>query len=133
PPSQMPQHGLLVFGEVLEIVWQPTLDLLPAIALGILEDLAALVAHAFEAAAHSVHARSEATLQHRHLERQDVRLNVLGSGGLNRLVLDVARECIVEVELVTIELELGRTHVAVCKELLDLAGLRIGEGNERLL
>jgi len=72
-------------------------------------------------------------LQHRHLETKNVGLHVLGGGGLDRLVFDVARERVVEVELVTIELELGSAHVAIGEELLDLAGLGIGKRDEGFL
>jgi hypothetical protein len=53
---------LLVFGQVVEVLGQLAVDLLLAIALRVLEDLAALVAHALEAAAHGVHAGREAKL-----------------------------------------------------------------------
>ena len=47
---------LLVFGQVVEVVGKPVLDLVLPVLLRVGEDLLPLVAHALEAAAHSVDA-----------------------------------------------------------------------------
>ena len=57
---------------------------------------------------------------------------VLGRG-LDRLVLDVAGERVVEVELVAVEVEVGGLDLALGEELLDLAGVRVGERDQGLL
>ena len=60
------------------------------------------------------------------------RRRVVG-GGLDRLVLDVAGERVVEVELVVVELEVGGLDLALGEELLDLARLGVGEGDQGFL
>ena len=61
---------LLVFGQVVEVVREASLDLLLAVRLRVVEDLLPLVAHALQAAAHGVDARREAALEHRHREAE---------------------------------------------------------------
>ena len=61
---------LLFVRQVVEIVGQPLVHLLSAIAFRVLEDSLALVPHALQAAPHGVEAGGEASLEHRHRESQ---------------------------------------------------------------
>ena len=54
----------------------------------------------------------------------------VGGLGLDRLVLYIAGQRIVEVPLVAVDLEAGRPNVSVREELLDLPGVWIGEGDK---
>ena len=117
---------LLFFGQVVEVVGQPALDLLAAVLLWVLEDLLPLFAHTLEAATQGVNAGGEAPLQHCHDEAEGARLRRVACGGLHRLVLDVAREGVVEVVLLAVEVELGRAYVAVGEERVDVALPRRG-------
>ena len=51
----------------------------------------------------------------------------------NRLIFDVSRELVVEIEFLTVELKRGRPHLAFREEPLDLTGIGIRKRNQRFL
>ena len=124
---------LLVFGQVVEIIGKPILDLLPPVLLRVGENLLPLVPHALEAAAHGVDARCETALEHRHCEGQSAAAGAVVLRCLDGLIFDVPGERIVEIVLVAIQLERGGANLALREELLHLTSLGIGERNQRLL
>ena len=108
---------LLLLGEVFEVVRESAFDLLLAVLLWVLKDLAALVPHPLQAATNGVDAGSEATLEHRHGESQRPCLRRVTGRSLDGLVLHVPGECIVEVVLLAVEVEPGGAYVPVGEEL----------------
>ena len=91
------------------------------------------VFHALQRPPHGVDAGGHAALEHRHDEADGpARRRVVGRGA-DRLVLDVAGQGVVEVELLVVQLERGRLDLALREQLLDLAGVRVGEGDQGLL
>src|SRR3989449_381081 len=87
---------LLVFGQIVEVVGKPVLDLVLPVLLRVGEDLLALVAHALEAAAHSVGAGSEATLEHRHCESERAAASTVVLGPLDGLIFHIPGQRVVE-------------------------------------
>ena len=96
---------LLVFGQIVEVVRKAVIDLVLPVLLRVGEDPLALVAHTLKAAAHSVDAGGEAALEHRHCEGERAAASAVVLGPLDGLVLDVPGERVVEVVLITIQLE----------------------------
>ena len=71
----------------------------------------ALVPHALQAAADGVDAGGEAALEHGHREAERPAARRIVACGLDRLVLDVAGQRVVEIQLVAVDLKLGRLDV----------------------
>ena len=66
-PFQLVHDFLLLFvGQVFEVIWQLFGHLGLAVRLGVFQDFATLVAHAFEAAPRCANTGSESALQHGH-------------------------------------------------------------------
>ncbi len=125
--------GTLVVGELVVVVGQAPGDLLAAVALGVGQDLLALVPHALQAAAHGVDAGGEAALEHGHGEGQGSTADGAVLGGLDGLVLHVAGQRIIKVVLIAVQIEGGGADLALGEQLAYLAGFGIGEGDQGLL
>ena len=108
-------------------------DLLLPVAFGVGENLFALFLHALQAAAHGVDAGGEAPLQHGHREAERAATGGIICGGFDGLVFDVARQRVVEVPFVVVDLELGGLNISLGEQGLDLAGLGVREGDQRFL
>ena len=124
---------LLFLGHVVEIVGNTTFDLLAAVRLGIVEDLLAAVAHAFQGATDGVDRRRHAALEHRHRESDRPATGRLLLGRRDGLVFDVAGQLVVEIEFVADQIEGRRADFALGEELADLARLGIGERDQGFL
>ncbi len=57
----------------------------------------------------------------------------LVAGGRHRLVFDVPGQLVVEVEFVAVEVKGGGANLALREELVDLARVRVGEGDQCFL
>ena len=101
--------ALLVLGQFVEVVGDAAFDLLAAVSLGILEDLLAALLHPFQGAADGVDARGHPALEHRHDEADGPAGGRVVGRSPDRLVLDVAGQGVVEVELLLVQLEGGRS------------------------
>ena len=125
--------ALLVLGQLVEVVGDAAFDLLPAVGFGVGQDLLAPVLHALQGAADGVDARGHPALEHGHREADGPAGGRVVGRGPDRLVLDVAGQRVVEVELLAVELEGRGLDLALGEELLDLARLRVGEGDQGFL
>ena len=124
---------LLVFGEFVEVVRDAPLDLLPSVGLGVFQDLLAAIAHPLQAAANGVHRRGHAALEQCHREADGAAAGGLVACGCHRLVFDVPGQLVVKVEFVAVEVEGRRADFALREELVDLARVRVGEGDQGFL
>ena len=89
-------------GKFVEVLGQAAFDLLLPVAFGVRQDLLALLLHALQATADGVDAGRQAALEHRHGEADGPAAARVFGRGLDRLVLDVARQGVVEVTLLVV-------------------------------
>jgi hypothetical protein len=124
---------LFLLGEVIEVVGDAPLDLVLAVRFRVFEDLLPTVPHPLEAPPDGIHGRGHAALEQRHREADGPAAGRGVARGGHRLVFDVPGELVVEVEFVPVEVERGGADLALGEQLVDLARVRMGEGNEGLL
>ena len=127
------RSALLVLGQVVEVVGDAPFDPLLAVSLGVGQDLLALSPSCVPAIAARRRCWRPCGAGASPCEADGpARRRVVGRCA-DRLVLDVAGQGVVEVELLAVQLERRRRDLALGEELLDLAGLGVGEGDQGLL
>ena len=94
---------LLFVGQFVEVVGKPLGRSAPAGSFRVGQDLLALVPHALQAAANGVDAGGEPALEHGHREAEGAAARGIVGSGLDGLVLDVARQGVVEVQFVVVD------------------------------